>query len=50
MILEEIIESLYDLTKPELRKLALECLLITDGPDKVEDNGTTNGGTDTEGA
>jgi hypothetical protein len=30
-----IIELLYDLEKEELRRLALECLLISDGPDQV---------------
>jgi hypothetical protein len=33
MTLEELIESLYDLSQDELRRLALECLLISDGPD-----------------
>jgi len=37
MLYEEIVESLYDLSKDELRRLALECLLITDGPGKVEE-------------
>jgi hypothetical protein len=35
--LEEIVESLYDFSNSELRRLALECLLITDGPDKKEE-------------
>ena len=35
MTLEELIEHLYDLQPEELRVLALECLLISDGPDKV---------------
>jgi hypothetical protein len=31
---DDIIEVLYDFSNDELRHLALECLLITDGPDK----------------
>ena len=34
MDLQAIIEHLYDLSNEELHSLALECLLITDGPDK----------------
>lgn len=35
MTLQEMIEHLYDLEPEELRVLALECLLISDGPDKI---------------
>jgi hypothetical protein len=35
MTYDDMVEGLYDLTCEELRALALECLLITDGPDKV---------------
>lgn len=33
MILQEMIESLYALDRRELRRLAAEALLISDGPD-----------------
>lgn len=35
MTMDEMVESLYDLDANELRRLALEALLISDGPDKV---------------
>jgi len=38
MSLEEMVEGLYDLTPTELRWLALEALLISDGPNKVKDS------------
>lgn len=34
--LDELVEQLYDLTPAELRRLAHEALLISDGPDKVQ--------------
>jgi hypothetical protein len=37
MTYDEIVEHLYDLTHQELRALALECLLISDGPDRTEE-------------
>jgi hypothetical protein len=37
MTFDEAVEGLYDLSPDELRRLALECLLISDGPDKVEE-------------
>jgi hypothetical protein len=35
MTLQEVMEGLYDLKQDELRKLAYEALLISDGPDKA---------------
>ena len=35
--LDMIVESLYNFDNDQLRKLATECLLITDGPDKREE-------------
>jgi hypothetical protein len=32
----ELLERLYDLDRTELRRLAYEALLISDGPDKAE--------------
>jgi hypothetical protein len=37
MTFQEMIESLYNLTGDELRALAWEALLISDGPDRVPD-------------
>jgi hypothetical protein len=38
--LQEMMESLYNLDKEELRRLAWEALLISDGPDKrAQDDG-----------
>lgn len=34
--LEELMENLYNLDRTELRRLAYEALLISDGPDKIE--------------
>lgn len=36
MNLEEMLEHLYDLDRKELRLLAYEALLISDGPDHVK--------------
>lgn len=36
MTLEEILERLYDLDRKELRRLAYEALLISDGPNRIE--------------
>lgn len=36
MTYDELHEHLYDLTRSELRLLAFEALLISDGPDQVE--------------
>src|SRR3954463_1471829 len=43
---DEIVESLYDLTPDELRQVAYEALLITDGPAYVDtdDNRPTDSG------
>lgn len=34
--LDDMLEHLYDLDRTELRRLALEALLISDGPDRVK--------------
>jgi hypothetical protein len=34
LTLDALVEGLYDLSSSELRKLALEALLISDGPDR----------------
>jgi hypothetical protein len=34
--LQEMIEHLYDLDREELRRLAWEALLISDGPDHID--------------
>jgi len=39
--LEEMVEQLYDLSRADLRSLAWEALLISDGPDKIEGEAIT---------
>lgn len=39
MTLSEMQESLYDLDRVELRRLAWEALLISDGPDRIDVDG-----------
>lgn len=41
--LEELLPHIYDLDRTELRRLALECLLVSDGPDRIEGDVDTNG-------
>lgn len=36
MDIADLIEHLYDLDRKDLRRLAYEALLISDGPDKIE--------------
>lgn len=44
MVFQEMIESLYNLTGDELRALAWEALLISDGPDKTAENAPSDDG------
>lgn len=39
--LDEMLEDLYNLDRYELRRLAYEALLISDGPDRIEDTDDT---------
>jgi hypothetical protein len=32
---DEVVESLYNFSRPELQRLAWEALLISDGPDRI---------------
>jgi hypothetical protein len=36
MTYDEMVEHLYDLSRTELRRLAYEALLISDGPARIE--------------
>jgi hypothetical protein len=40
--MDELIEKLYSLDRKELRRLAWEALLISDGPDKIDGNVTNS--------
>jgi len=42
MTLEELMPHLYDLDRTDLRRLAWEALLVSDGPDKID--GDVEGG------
>lgn len=46
--LDDMIDSLYNLTAAELRLLAWEALLISDGPDRVVDETSNNSGVHVE--
>lgn len=43
MNVEEILTGLYDLDRTDLRRVAWEALLMSDGPDKVSNEEVQNG-------